>query len=81
MREQTKSPLTAQLCAAWPNVFTNDPNPNPLKVGIHLDIVSSGRFEAEAVRKMLATYTGRPAYLKALKLGAGPGGPRRTTVR
>jgi ProP effector len=46
------------------------PNPKPLKVGIHLDILSSGRFEAEAVRKMLAAYTGRAAYLTALRLGA-----------
>jgi ProP effector len=70
MRERSKNPLAAPLCAAWPKAFTNGPKPKPLKVGIHLDILSSGRFEAETVSKMLAAYTGRPAYLKALKLGA-----------
>jgi hypothetical protein len=51
MSKHTKIPLAAQLCAAWSKAFANGPNPKPLKVGIHLDILSSGRFEAEAVAR------------------------------
>ena len=45
------NPLAAPLCAAWPKAFTNGSKPKPLKVGTQLDILSSGRFEAEPVSK------------------------------
>lgn len=62
-----------EILAFWaeryPKAFSTV-NPQPLKVGIHEDLASSGSLPDHWIRRALAGYVKSPRYLRVLKTGA-----------
>ena len=62
------APKILALAETYPACFDGE-NPQPLKLGIHHDLMAAG-FEKAAVKRALARYCNRPRYRKALRAGA-----------
>jgi hypothetical protein len=60
----------APLCAAWPKAFTTT-RPRPLKLGIHLDMLASGKLTAEQISQNVVIPAHRSGAASAAASASG----------
>ena len=71
-KERARREALTLLAERFPNCFSVEGRREPLKVGIHADILAAlnGAIGPHELRRILASYTGQSTYLRGVVSGA-----------